>query len=205
MKNQNCVSCLENYGTTNQKLLRLYIFTLITLLTHSCDGGASGQVINATMFEIPSKDQKSYMLRDCRKMAGDDIDCKCAYLGRECQQADVENCRNCSCLDGSTKIFYVKKRYGAVCLSVNNVFNAGKFIFGAGCSKRGENYSEKSVRRFLGLENPGNFSWDSGIFSPNSGIWGFFQLIFSKYFPLFFFAELFPTFFATYNYPSNYF
>jgi hypothetical protein len=62
-------------------------------------------------------------------MAGDDIDCKCAYLGRECQQADVENCRNCSCLDGSTRIFYVKKRYGAVCLSVNNIFNAGKFMF----------------------------------------------------------------------------
>jgi hypothetical protein len=32
---------------------------------------------------------------------------------------------------------------------------------------RGVNYSKKSVRRFLGLENPGNFSRDSGIFSPN--------------------------------------
>ena len=32
--------------------------------------------------------------------------------------------------------------------------------------QRGVNYSEKSVRRFLGLENPGNFSWDSGIFPP---------------------------------------
>jgi hypothetical protein len=31
---------------------------------------------------------------------------------------------------------------------------------------RGVNYSEKSVRRFLGLENPGNFSRDSAIFSP---------------------------------------
>ena len=191
MKNQNCVSCLENFGTTNQKLLRLYIFTLITLLTHSCDGGASGQVINATMFEIPSNVRKSYLLRDCRKMAGDDIDCKCAYLGRECQQADVENCRNCSCLDGSTKIFYVKKRYGAVCLSVNNVFNAGKFIFGAGCSKRGVNYSEKSVRRFLGLENPGNFSRDSGIFSPNSGILGFFSADFFEIFSLIFFRRTF--------------
>ena len=70
---------------------------------------------------------------------------------------------------------------------------------------RGVNYSEKSVRRFLGLENPGNFSWDSGIFSLKfKGFWDFFQLIFSKYFPLFFFAELFPKFFATYN-PSNYF
>jgi hypothetical protein len=130
MKNQNSIYRLENFGITIQKLLRLYIFTLIALLTHSCNGEASGQVINTTMFEIPSKDQKSYMLRDCRKMAGDDIDCKCAYLGRECQQADVENCRNCSCLDaGSTKIFYVKKRYGAVCLSQNNIFNAGKFMF----------------------------------------------------------------------------
>ena len=68
---------------------------------------------------------------------------------------------------------------------------------------RGVNYSEKSVRRFLGLENPGNFSRDSGIFLPKfKGFWDFFQLIFSKYFPLFFFAELFPKFFATYN-PSN--
>jgi hypothetical protein len=64
---------------------------------------------------------------------------------------------------------------------------------------RGVNYSEKSVRRFLGLENPGNFSRDSGIFLPKfKGFCDFFQLIFSKYFPLFFFAELF----ATYN-PSN--
>ena len=139
MKNQNCVSCLENFGITNQKLLRLYIFTLITLLTHSCDGGVSGQVINTTMFEIPSQDQKSYMLRDCRKMAGDDIDCKCAYLGRECKQADLENCRNCSCLDaGSTKIFYVKKRYGAVCLSRNNIFNAGKYNIWGRLFKAGE-------------------------------------------------------------------
>ena len=129
MKNQNSIYRLENFGINIQKLLRLYVFTLIALLTHSCNGEASGQVINTTMFEIPSKDQKSYMLRDCRKMAGDDIDCKCAYLGRECQQADVENCRNCSCLDGSTRIFYVKKRYGAVCLSQNNIFNAGKFMF----------------------------------------------------------------------------
>jgi hypothetical protein len=61
----------------------------------------------------------------------------------------------------------------------------------------GVNYSEKSVRRFLGLENPCNFSQDSGIFSPFKGFWDFFQLIFSKYFPLIFFAELFATFFAT--------
>ena len=32
---------------------------------------------------------------------------------------------------------------------------------------RGVNYSEKNVRGFLGLENPGNFSRDSGIFFPN--------------------------------------
>ena len=70
-------------------------------------------------------------------------------------------------------------------------------------SIRGVNYSEKSVRRFLGLENPGNFPRDSGIFFPNlKGILGFFQLIFSKYKTLIFFAKLFPKFFATYN-PSN--
>ena len=41
---------------------------------------------------------------------------------------------------------------------------------------RGVNYSEKSVRRFLGLENPGNFSRDSGIFSPNlRDFWVFFN------------------------------
>jgi hypothetical protein len=72
------------------------------------------------------------------------------------------------------------------------------------CS-RGVNYSEKRVRRFLGLENPGNFSRDSGIFSPNSGILEFFSADFFEIFSLIFFAELFPTFFAAYNYPSNYF
>ena len=78
-------------------------------------------------------------------------------------------------------------------------------LYGQARSYQGVNYSEKSVRRFLGLENPGNFSLDSAIFSPKfKGFWDFFQLIFSKYFPLFFFAELFPKFFATYN-PSNYF
>ena len=52
------------------------------------------------------------------------------------------------------------------------------------CQNRGVNYSKKSVRRFLGLENPGNFSRDSGIFLPEfKGFWDFFQLIFSKYFP----------------------
>jgi hypothetical protein len=41
---------------------------------------------------------------------------------------------------------------------------------------RGVNYSEKSVRRFLGLENPGNFSRDSGIFLPKfKGFWDFFS------------------------------
>jgi hypothetical protein len=70
---------------------------------------------------------------------------------------------------------------------------------------RGVNYSEKSVRRFLGLKNPGNFSRDSGIFSPNLRVLGFFSADFFEIFSLiFFFAELFPTFFATYN-PSNYF
>ena len=62
------------------------------------------------------------------------------------------------------------------------------------CS-RGVNYSEKSVRRFLGLENPGNFSWDSGNFFPKfKGFWDFFQLIFSKYFPLFFSPNFFRNF-----------
>ena len=70
---------------------------------------------------------------------------------------------------------------------------------------RGVNYSEKSVRRFLGLENPGNFSRDSGIFSPNLRVLGFFSVDFFEIFSLISaFAELFPTFFATYN-PSNYF
>ena len=82
---------------------------------------------------------------------------------------------------------------------------AGPALMNINPLHRGVNYSEKNVRGFLGLENPGNFSRDSGIFSPNlRDFWMFFQLIFSKYFPLFFFAELFPTFFATYN-PSNYF
>ena len=120
MQNYNSVSCPGM--TPKSKLLLLYISTFITLLTFSCDG----QAITTAMFEIPSKDQKLYTLKDCRKMAGDDIDCKCTYLGRECRQTDVENCRNCSCLDGSARIFYVKKRYGALCLGRNNLYNAGK-------------------------------------------------------------------------------
>ena len=39
--------------------------------------------------------------------------------------------------------------------------------YSAAYSYRGVNYSEKSVRRFLGFENPCNFSRDSWIFSPN--------------------------------------
>jgi hypothetical protein len=38
------------------------------------------------------------------------------------------------------------------------------------------------VRRFLGLENPGNFSRDSGIFPRNSGIWRFFSADFFEIF-----------------------
>ena len=120
MHNNKSVSCPGL--TIKPKLFLLYISTFITLLTFFCDG----QAITTVMFEIPSKDQKLYTLKDCRKMAGNDIDCKCAYLGRECQQADVENCKKCSCLNGSARIFYVKKRYGAVCLGRNNVYNAGK-------------------------------------------------------------------------------
>ena len=60
---------------------------------------------------------------------------------------------------------------------------------------RGVNYSEKSVRRFLGLETPGNFSRDSAIFSPKfKGFGDFFQSIFSKYFPLFFSPNFFRNF-----------
>ena len=117
MENQTSVSC-----QTKAKLLVLYISTFVVLLTKSCDG----QAVNAAMFEIEQGDQKSYMLKDCRKMAADDINCKCVNLGRECQQADVKNCTNCSCLNGSARIFYIKKRYGALCLSPNNLFNAGK-------------------------------------------------------------------------------
>jgi hypothetical protein len=94
--------------------------------------------------------------------------------------------------------------YGTHTLAFQRIFVRMKII--SLIFIRGVNYSKKSVRRFLGLENPGNFSRDSGIFSPSLrdlGIFNF-QLIFSKYFPLFFFTELFPTSFATYN-PSNYF
>ena len=107
---------------TKQKLL-WNTFIIIIFFINFCDG----QAINSAMFEIEQGDQKSYMLKDCRKMAADGIDCKCVNLGRECQQADVENCTNCSCLNGSARIFYIKKRYGALCLSPNNLFNAGRY------------------------------------------------------------------------------
>ena len=118
MKNQKCASRLRLASI--RKLLLL--LTFITLSTHSCDG----QDNTTAMYEIPSKDHKLYMLKDCRKMAADSIDCKCKYLGKECQRSDVQNCKNCSCLTGSTRIFYIKKRYGALCLSENNLHNAGK-------------------------------------------------------------------------------
>ena len=123
MKNQTLVS--RQGQATEAKLLLLYVFKFITLLTKSCDGQTSN---TAAMFEIKGEDQKSYMLKDCRKMSADDIDCKCVHLDRECQQVDVENCTNCSCLDNQSKrIFYIKKRYGALCLSPNNLFNACKY------------------------------------------------------------------------------
>ena len=121
MRNQTTVSRLGI--ATKPKLLLLYTLIFITLLSTSCDGQAS----NTAMFEIKRGDQKSYMLKDCRKMSANDIHCKCVHLDRECQQVDVENCTNCSCLNGSARIFYIKKRYGALCLSPNNLFNAGKY------------------------------------------------------------------------------
>jgi hypothetical protein len=61
--------------------------------------------------------------------------------------------------------------------------------------QRGVNYSEKSVRGFLGLENPGNFSRDSGIFFPNLRDFGiFFSWFFRNIFPYFFrrtFSDIF--------------
>ena len=106
-----------------KRKLLLNTFIIIIFFIYFCDGPA----INAAMFEIEQGDQKSYMLKDCRKMAADDMNCKCVNLGRECQQDDVENCTNCSCLDGSARIFYIKKRYSPLCLSPNNLFNAGRY------------------------------------------------------------------------------
>ena len=63
--------------------------------------------------------------------------------------------------------------------------------------ERGVNYSEKSVRRFSGLENLGNFSLDSGNFSPNLRDFGIFSADFSETFSLIFFRR---TYFAEPNY-----
>ena len=121
---ENLISASCSGITIKQKLL-LNIFTIIIFFINFCDGQTSN---TPAMFEIKGEDQKSYMLKDCRKMAADDIDCKCVHLDRECQQVDVENCTNCSCLDNQSKrIFYIKKRYGALCLSPNSLFNAGKY------------------------------------------------------------------------------
>ena len=68
------------------------------------------------------------MLKDCRKMAADGmIDYKCENLARESQQADVDNCTNCSCLNSPPKIFCIKKRYSPLCWSPNNLFNASRY------------------------------------------------------------------------------
>ena len=57
----------------------LNTFIIIIFFIHFCDG----QAVNAAMFEIEQGDQKSYMLKDCRKMAADDMNCKCVYLQAE--------------------------------------------------------------------------------------------------------------------------
>ena len=101
------------------------LFIIIIFLINFCDGQAS----NGAMFEIKNKNKKMYMLKDCRKLARNnwDMDCKCVNLGRECQQADVENCKNCVCLKSPARIFYIEKKYGALCLSQTSLFNAGKY------------------------------------------------------------------------------
>ena len=73
---------------TNEKTKTFieYIPIIIIFFIHFCDG----QAINASTFEIEQGDQKSYMLKDCRKMAADDINCKCVNLGRECLKPDVD-------------------------------------------------------------------------------------------------------------------
>ena len=101
------------------------IFIITIFFINFCDGQAS----NGAMFEIKYKNKKMYMLKDCRKLARNnwDMDCKCVNLGRECQQADVENCKNCVCLKSPARIFYIEKKYGALCLSQTSLFNAGKY------------------------------------------------------------------------------
>ena len=113
-------SCL---GLMKKQKLLLNTFIIIILFIYFCDG----QAINAAMFEIEQGDQKSYRFKDCRKMAADDINCKCVDLGRECQKADVDNYTNCSYLNSPSKIFYIKKRYSALWLSPNNLFNASRY------------------------------------------------------------------------------
>ena len=131
MKAQDCVLFLGNfgYGTTIERNRSLFCFSIfITLLTLFCVNGQGIKTINTEMFEIPMKDQKFYMLKDCRKMDSGNFDCRCVRLGSECVQGNTTSCNGCSCLDGSTRTFYIKKRYGAVCLSINNLFKAGKIF-----------------------------------------------------------------------------
>ncbi|XP_028417711.1 uncharacterized protein LOC114542168 [Dendronephthya gigantea] len=125
MKTQNFSSCVGNSKISKEKLLAW----LIAFFALSVKLSDSQIIMKTTMFEIArnAEDQKRYVLKDCRKMAAGDIDCKCRYLGHECQQADTTRCENCFCFNGTERIFYIKKRYGALCLSVNNLFNAAGF------------------------------------------------------------------------------
>lgn len=127
MKTQNFSSWVGNLKVPKEKLLT-WLIAFVALSVKLSD---SQMIMKTTMFEIPrnAEGQKRYMVKDCRKMAAGDIDCKCIYLGRECKQADTKRCQNCSCLNGSARIFYIKKRYGALCLSANNLFYAGKYFF----------------------------------------------------------------------------
>ena len=121
---RNCIAAAHLGLRRNEKFLLLCMSAFITFLTPSnCDGEAT----NTAMFEIPKEDQKLYMLKDCRKMAEDNIDCKCVHLGQDCHQAAANYVTNSSCLDGSTRIFYVKKRYGGVCVSETALQNAGTY------------------------------------------------------------------------------
>lgn len=109
-------------------LLRSALITVLPLtfvILKQCNGSNSGSM----MFEIPPDHQNRFILTDCKKTNAEDINCKCKSLGRDCRSNDTKYCKNCRCLSGQQRTFYIKKGNRALCLSTNNLLKAGKWIF----------------------------------------------------------------------------
>ena len=111
--------------TTNVCYITCFLNVLPLVFTITSQRTAS--ISDTNMFEIPANYRTRFLLMYCQAPDAD-INCKCKHLGSECQEADMKKCKNCRCLNEKNRTFYIRKRYGAVCVSSNNVLKAGKRV-----------------------------------------------------------------------------